>query len=230
MWYKPYAFAMDDHNLRSNKTCLEMSLILRTPEFCIMWENKAADQLCDTVTAKLISAFVFAIWIIQSLYFLNPKFWASCHLLWLHSLDCVGPGWKPRRPVFSERGLNHNTIKLTIRNAQNGPVPPHNHAAYYLSIWDLAYTNTPALYLGGLLKRLMTGCVGRLLNILPIHIKAKRKKHTYLYNNFITKYPIGIYIWWCSTSSFLRNVYLSVYKIFLEYVVMLMTLILVINV
>ena len=56
------------------------------------------------VTVKLISAFVFATQLEQSLYYLNPKFKASSHLLWLYSLVCVGPGWKPRRPVFSQRG------------------------------------------------------------------------------------------------------------------------------
>ena len=56
------------------------------------------------VTAKLISAFVFATQIVQFLYFLNLKFQASSHLLWQYSPVCVGPGRKPRRPVFSERG------------------------------------------------------------------------------------------------------------------------------
>ena len=55
-------------------------------------------------SAKLISAFLFAIRIVQFLYYLNRKFQASGHLLWLYSPVCVGPGWKPRRPVFSERG------------------------------------------------------------------------------------------------------------------------------
>ena len=55
-------------------------------------------------SAKLISAFVFATWIVQSLYLLKPKFQASSYLLWLYNLVCVGPGRKPRRPVFSERG------------------------------------------------------------------------------------------------------------------------------
>ena len=32
------------------------------------------------------------------------KFQASSHLLWLYSPVCVGPGQKPRRPVFSEQG------------------------------------------------------------------------------------------------------------------------------
>ena len=40
----------------------------------------------------------------QSLFFLNPKIQASSHILWLYSPVCVGPGRKPRRPVFSERG------------------------------------------------------------------------------------------------------------------------------
>ena len=47
------------------------------------------------VTAKLISAFVFATRIVQSLYYLNPKFQASSHLLWLYSPVCVGPGRNP---------------------------------------------------------------------------------------------------------------------------------------
>ena len=34
------------------------------------------------------------------------QFQASSHLLWLYSLVCVGPGRKPRRPVFSQRGSN----------------------------------------------------------------------------------------------------------------------------
>ena len=47
------------------------------------------------MTAKLISAFVFATQIVQSLYFLNLEFQASSYLLWLYSPVCVGPGWKP---------------------------------------------------------------------------------------------------------------------------------------
>ena len=74
------------------------------------WENrlfayaKTKTQISVAVTAKLISAFVFAIRIVQSLYYLNSKFQASSHLLWLYSPVCVGPGRIPRRPVFSERG------------------------------------------------------------------------------------------------------------------------------
>ena len=74
---------------------------MRKAGFCIC-ENKDTDR----VTAKLISAFVLATRIVQSLYFLNPKFQASSHLLWLYSPVCVGPGGKPRRLVFSVRGSN----------------------------------------------------------------------------------------------------------------------------
>ena len=50
--------------------------------------------------AQLIKAFVFAVRIVQSLYYLNRKFQASSHLLKLYNLVCVGPGQKTRRPVF----------------------------------------------------------------------------------------------------------------------------------
>ena len=75
-----------------------MSRVVRKPAFCIC-ENKNADQL-----RSLISAFVFTTRIVQSLFFINPEFQVSSHLLWLCSLVCVGSGRKPRRPVFSQRG------------------------------------------------------------------------------------------------------------------------------
>ena len=68
------------------------------------------------MTAKLISAFVFAARIVQPLYFLNTKFQASSHLVWSYSLDCVGPGRKPRSPVFSRRGsfINYQVDAILI--------------------------------------------------------------------------------------------------------------------
>ena len=92
------------------KTSTHLSLVVRKPAFCI-WENKDSDQLTQIsfpVTAKLISAsklistFVFATRIVRSLFYLNPQFQASSHLVWLYSLVCVGPGPLPRRLVFSE--------------------------------------------------------------------------------------------------------------------------------
>ena len=86
----------------------KMGLVMRKPVFCIC-ENKT--QISFAVTAKLISAFVFTIRIEHSLYHLNSKFQASSHFLWLYSLVCVGPGRKPRRPVFSQRGSINTMIK-----------------------------------------------------------------------------------------------------------------------
>ena len=51
----------------------------------------AKKQISFAVTAKLISALVFAIRIVQFLYFINPKFQASSHLLCLYSSVCGGP-------------------------------------------------------------------------------------------------------------------------------------------
>ena len=48
-----------------------------------------------TVTAKLISACVFATRILQFLFYLNLKFQASSLLLCLYRSVCVGPVRKP---------------------------------------------------------------------------------------------------------------------------------------
>ena len=65
---------------------------------------------------QLISAFVFATQIIQSLFFLNPKFQGSSHLLWLYSLVCVGnpEDWFSHNeghtdPKFSNRQVYANS-------------------------------------------------------------------------------------------------------------------------
>ena len=62
------------------------------PTICIC-ENKDADQLRGNREAD--HAFVFATLIVQFLYFLNPKFPASSHLLGLCSLIYVRPVQKP---------------------------------------------------------------------------------------------------------------------------------------
>ena len=80
-----------------------LSLVVRKPFFLFAYA-KTKTQISFAVTTKLISAFVFATRIVQSLFFLNPKFQASSHLLRLYSLVCIGPVRKPRRPVFSQRG------------------------------------------------------------------------------------------------------------------------------
>ena len=72
-----------------------LSRIVRKPDFCLC-ENKGA-----------FSAFVFATRIVQFLFYLNPKLQASSSFLSLYRPICVGPGRKPRRPVFSRRGSFH---------------------------------------------------------------------------------------------------------------------------
>ena len=74
---------------------------MRKPAFCIC-ENKDADQLRGNREADQRLCFRYTDSTI--LYYLNPKFQASSHPLWLYSPVCVGPGRKPGRPVFSERG------------------------------------------------------------------------------------------------------------------------------
>ena len=74
---------------------------MRKPAFAYA---KTKTQISCAVTAQLISAFVFAIGKVQSLYYLNPKIKSSNNHLRLYSPVCVGPGRKPRRPVFSRRG------------------------------------------------------------------------------------------------------------------------------
>ena len=56
---------------------------------------KTMTQISFAVTAKLISAFVFATRIVQSLFYLNPKFQASSFFLRLCRLVCVRLGGKP---------------------------------------------------------------------------------------------------------------------------------------
>ena len=67
-----------------------MSPVMRKAGFSIC-ENKGADQLCGYRTADQRLCFRY---IVQSLYFLNPKFQASSSLLSLYRQVCVGPGWK----------------------------------------------------------------------------------------------------------------------------------------
>ena len=65
------------------------------------WENqqsakaKTKAQISFAVTAKLISAFVFATRIVQFLFYLNPKFQDSSSFLWLYRSVYVGSGRKP---------------------------------------------------------------------------------------------------------------------------------------
>ena len=67
---------------------------------------KTKAQNSCVVTAQLISAFVFATRIVQSLLMLQPKFHASSLFLRLYRPVNVGPGRTPRRPAFLSRDPN----------------------------------------------------------------------------------------------------------------------------
>ena len=90
-----------------------LSGAMRKPDFCTC-EKKA--QISCAVTAQLISAFVFATQIIQSLFFLNLNFQASSYLLWLYRPVCV-------RPENPEDQFSHVTAhsfkEKKIKNSMN---------------------------------------------------------------------------------------------------------------
>ena len=88
---------------------LQLSRIMRKLDFCL-GENKGADQLRGNREAD--HAFVFATRIVQFLFYLNPKFQASSSFLSLYRPVCVGPGRKPRRPVFSRQGSVYSNMTL----------------------------------------------------------------------------------------------------------------------
>ena len=101
--------------------CIHMLLLNKlhhekTGFFC-MRKNKDADQLrsncddqlCSNCAADQCLCFCY---IAQSLFFLNPKFEPSSHLLWLHSPVCVEPGRKLWRQVFSCHSSNYPSYTL----------------------------------------------------------------------------------------------------------------------
>ena len=78
---------------------------MRKPAFRIC-ENKVADQLRSIREADQRLCFRYSD---STIFFLNPKFQASSHLLWLYSLVCVGPGLKP------EDRFSHNEAHMLPR-------------------------------------------------------------------------------------------------------------------
>ena len=82
---------------------------------------KTKVQISFAVTAKLISAFVFATRIVQFLYFLNSKFPASSHLLCLYSSVCVEPVWKPHC------WFSHEVAQM-LKDSTS--IPPRNQRAH----------------------------------------------------------------------------------------------------
>ena len=71
-----------------------MSRVIRKAVFCI----------CQNIGAAAHQRLCFRHILVLSLFFLNPKFKAFTHLLWLYSPVCIRPGWKLLRQVFSRPG------------------------------------------------------------------------------------------------------------------------------
>ena len=128
-----------------------------------MRKQRRRSAAACAVTAQLFSALVFATWIVQSLFYLNPKFQAFSHLLWVYSLVCVRPGRKPRRPVFSQRGsigagsgtyLSQETLyrsesctKKSKRTTPCGPPGMHNFNVIAVKECDLKLCIRPPCFI-----------------------------------------------------------------------------------
>ena len=107
----------------------------RTFIWAASWENqcfayaKSKTQISFAVTSQLISAFVFATWIVQSLPFLNSKFQAYSYLQWLYSLVCVRPGQNPQcwfshiAPYLMEKWPFSRAHREGVEHPQKKPTP-----------------------------------------------------------------------------------------------------------
>ena len=83
-------------------TRCSMSRVMKKTAFSICERRSSAARLPSSWSKP----FFRYIDIVKSLFFLNPKFQASRHLLWLYIPVRVGPGRKPWRQIFSWRGSN----------------------------------------------------------------------------------------------------------------------------
>ena len=91
--------------VKANKYDVLRNINAQIVRACIIWAATWENRIFAYAKTKTqISAFVFTTRIVQPLYFLNLKFQVSSLIQWLRSLVCVGPGRKPRRPVFWRRG------------------------------------------------------------------------------------------------------------------------------
>ena len=111
MFHAIYTFSYFD--------CLKIPLLQFEPcseKTCFMHicKNKGTDQLHSDSIAKQCLCFIYIYSVVQSLYFPNPKFKASGHLLWLYSSVYVRPGKKPRRRRSSFEDAAH--LSRVMRN------------------------------------------------------------------------------------------------------------------
>ena len=106
-------------------TKTELSCFMRKP----VSAAKVKTQISRAVTVQLIRAFVFATTIIHSLYFLNSKFQASIHLLWLLVLELVGNLKDRFSRDAAQININKHVIETLTLNRQQRTtteLPPWN--------------------------------------------------------------------------------------------------------
>ena len=97
-FFDPFLILVLNHSASS---CCKNKILPRHEKTGFLHMRKTKAQISCAVNAQLISAFVFAIQKVQSLFFPNLKFQASFYLLWLYSPVCLRSVRKPRRQVFS---------------------------------------------------------------------------------------------------------------------------------
>ena len=101
--------------------------------------RKQRRRSASTVTATLISAFVFAAWIVQSLCFPNPKFQASSSILWLYSPLCVRPCRKPPKTGFLTSQLTWTSYMEAVPQYLVYILSPVTHNSFSLNHQSLEW-------------------------------------------------------------------------------------------
>ena len=135
---------------------------------------KTKAQISFAVTAKLISAFVFATRIVQFLFYLNPKLQASSSFLSLYRPVCVGPGRKPRRPVFSRRGSNSSSYETHLQLTQSLNTLWHNQTKAFSDRFSPLLLLSRKSSSGGFGQKIKTNefftqCPCRIIEMYPIY-------------------------------------------------------------
>ena len=112
MFYKRELYTFSTRLQLASKQCLGTAHLNEAcnekTKFCIYAKTEA--QISFTVTAKLISAFVFATRIVQPFFYSSPKFQASSHLLRLYTARFVSDMFGNHIVGFLMTRLTYGTL------------------------------------------------------------------------------------------------------------------------